>query len=117
MRRDLTDQRNVFFFYLTVISYANSTCKVACEQPLCLGEKIARKGKGKVHEERRRRRRIVPPKFLSQRELCPGSVIKTFADERLLAGNLGISFFPYYRFGVAVKGNSFVLETYPRPRR
>ena len=46
-----------------------------------------------------------------------GSVIKTFADERLLAGNLGISFFPSYRFGVAVKENSIVLETYPRPRR
>ena len=28
MRRDLTDQRDVFFFSLTVISYANSTCKV-----------------------------------------------------------------------------------------
>ena len=28
MRRDLADQRDVFFFYLAVISYANSTCKV-----------------------------------------------------------------------------------------
>ena len=28
MRRDLVDQRKVFFFYLAVISYANSTCKV-----------------------------------------------------------------------------------------
>ena len=28
MRRDLADQRDVFFFYLTAISYANSTCKV-----------------------------------------------------------------------------------------
>ena len=28
MRRDLTDQRDVFFFYLAVFSYANSTCKV-----------------------------------------------------------------------------------------
>ena len=28
MRRDLADQRVVFFFYLAVISYANSTCKV-----------------------------------------------------------------------------------------
>ena len=48
-----------------------------------------------------------------------GSVIKTFADERLLANNLSISVFPSYRFGVhvAVKGNSIVLETYPRPRR
>ena len=35
-----------------------------------------------------------------------GSVIKTFADERLLASNLGISFFPSYCFGVAVKVNS-----------
>ena len=40
-----------------------------------------------------------------------GSVIKTFADECLLASNLGISFFPSYRFGVAVKGKSIVLET------
>ena len=47
----------------------------------------------------------------------PGSVIKTFAVERLLASNLGISFFPSYRFGVAVKGNFSVLETYPSPRR
>ena len=39
------------------------------------------------------------------------SLIKTFADERLLASNLGISFSPSYRFGVAVKGNSVVLET------
>ena len=43
------------------------------------------------------------------------SVIKTFVDERLLGSNLGISFFPSYRFGVAVKGNSIVLETYPSP--
>ena len=25
---DLADQRDVFFFYLVLISYANSTCKV-----------------------------------------------------------------------------------------
>ena len=28
MRRDLADQRDVFFFYLAVISYANSMSKV-----------------------------------------------------------------------------------------
>ena len=28
MRRDLVDQREVFFFYLAAISDANSTCKV-----------------------------------------------------------------------------------------
>ena len=29
MRRDVADQKDVFFFvYLAVISYANSTCKV-----------------------------------------------------------------------------------------
>ena len=50
MRRDLADQRDVFFFYLAVISYANSMSKA---------------------EERRRRRRLMPSKFLSQRELCP----------------------------------------------
>ena len=50
MRRDLADQRDVFFLYLAVISYANSMSKA---------------------EERRRRRRLMPSKFLSQRELCP----------------------------------------------
>ena len=45
------------------------------------------------------------------------SVIHTFADEPLLASNLSISFFPSYRFGVAVKGNSIVLKTYPSPTR
>ena len=64
MRWDLADQRDVFFFYFAVISWAMS-----------------------------------------------GSVIKTFADERLLASNLGISFFLSYRFGEAVKGKSTVLET------
>ena len=28
MRRDLADQRDVYLFYLAVISYANLTCKV-----------------------------------------------------------------------------------------
>ena len=28
MRRDLADQRDVYFFYLAVISYANSTSEV-----------------------------------------------------------------------------------------
>ena len=46
-----------------------------------------------------------------------GSVIKTFTDESLLAGNLGISFFRSYCFGVALKVNSIVFETYPRPRQ
>ena len=51
MRRDLVDQRNVFFFYLAVISYANSTCKVKT---------------GKDVDDS-----CPPPNFLSQRELCP----------------------------------------------
>ena len=34
-----------------------------------------------------------------------------------LAAWIGISFFPSYRYGVALKGNSIVLETYPSPRR
>ena len=50
MRKDLADQRD-FFFYLAVISYANSTCKVK------KGEDVDR--------------RLVPPKFLSWRDLCP----------------------------------------------
>ena len=48
---------------------------------------------------------------------CANSTCKVKKGERLLASNLGISFFPSYCFGVAVKVNSFVFETYPRPRR
>ena len=95
MRRDLADQRDVFFFYLTVISYTNSTCKVKKAED--------------VDDS-------CPQNFfhrVSYIRFCH----QDFRDERLLASNLGISFFPSYRFGVAVKGNSFVLETYPRPRR
>ena len=66
MRRDLADQRDVFFFYLAVISWAMSS-----------------------------------------------SVIKTFADERLLTSNLGTSFLLSYSLGEAVNGKSTVLETYP----
>ena len=94
MRRDLADQRHIFFFYLIVISYANSTCKVK-----------------KVEEVD-----DSCPKISFTAWAMSGSVIKTFADERLLASNLGISFFPSYRFEVAVKGNSIVLEIYQRPR-
>ena len=61
-------------------------------------------------EDRRRRRRLVPPKFLSPRELyLVLSSRPSPIDERLLASNLGISFFPSYRFGVAVKENSIAL--------
>ena len=91
MRRDLADRRDVYFFYLAVISYANSTCKT---------------------EERQRRRRLVPQNFFHSVSYVR-FVIKTFADDCLLASNLGISFFPSYRFGVADKGNSIVLERYP----
>ena len=50
MRGDLADQRDVFFFYLAVISYANSTCKV-------------KKGEDVDNS--------CPPNFFSQRDLCP----------------------------------------------
>ena len=43
----------------------------------------------------RRRRRLVPLKFLSQREVCPVLSSKP-PTERLLASNLGISFFPSF---------------------
>ena len=85
MRWNLADQRDVFSFYLAVISYANSTCNVK------KGEEVD--------------------------DSCSGSDTKTFSDERLLASSLGISFFRSYCFGVAVKGNSIVFETYSRPRR
>ena len=95
MHRNLADQIDFFFFYLTVISYTNSTCKVKKAED--------------VDDS-------CPLNFfhsVSYVRFCH----QDFRDERLLASNLGISFFPSYRFGVAVKGNSFVLETYPRPRR
>ena len=95
MRRDLADQRDVFFFYFAVISYANSTCKVK---------------KGEDVDD------SCSQNFFDS-VIYVGSVIKTFADELLLASNLGISFFPSYCFGVTVKVNSIVFETYPRPRR
>ena len=50
MRRDLDDQRDVFFIYLAVISYANSTYKVK---------------KGEDVDD------SCPRKFLSQSELRP----------------------------------------------
>ena len=91
MRRDLADQRDVFLFYLAVISYSNSTFKVK---------------KGEDADDS-------CPQNLFHSAIYVCSAIKTLADERLLASNLGISFFP--RFGVAVKGNSIVFEKYPRP--
>ena len=93
MRRDLADQRDVFFFYLAVISYSNSTFKVK---------------KGEDADDS-------CPQNLFHSAIYVRSAIKTLADERLLASNLGISFFPSHCFGVAVKGNSMVFETYPRP--
>ena len=95
MRRDLADQRDVLFFYLAVISYANLACKV-------------KQAKTKT---------TCAPRISFTAWSMSGSVIKTFADERLLASNLSISFSPSYHFGVAVKGESVVLETYPSPRR
>ena len=83
-----------FFFYLVVISYANSTCKVK------QGEDVDDSC----------------PKISFTVWEMSASVIETFADERLLPTNLGISFFPSRCFEVAVKGNSIVLEIYPRPR-
>ena len=59
----------------------------------------------------------MPPKFLSQRELCPVLSSRPSLMSVDWLATSGILFFPSYRFGVAVKGNSFVLETYPRPGR
>ena len=50
-----------------------------------------------------------------QEKPLAGSVTKTFADERLLASKLGISFSPSYRFRVAVKENPIVLKTHMHP--
>ena len=87
MRRDLADQRDVFSFYIAVMIISYANSTCKVKK----GEEVD--------------------------DSCSGSDTKTFADERLLASILGISFFPSYCFGVAVKGNSLVFETYPRPRR
>ena len=67
VRRDLADQRDVFSFYLAVISYANWTCKVKT------GEDVDES---------------FPQNFFHS-----VSYVKTFADERLLANKLGISIY------------------------
>ena len=78
-----------FSFYLAIISYANSTCRV--------GEDVDDS---------------CPPNFFH-------NVSRPVLSSRPspIASNLGISFFPSYRFEVAVKGNSIVFETYVSPRR
>ena len=89
MHRNLADQRDVFFFYLAVISYANSTFKVKTGKDV--DDSFPQNFFHRVsyvrfcHQDRRRR----------------------------------FSFSPSYRFGVyvAVKEKSIVLETYPSPRR
>ena len=89
MRRNLADQRDVFFFYLAVISHANSKCKVKAGEDV--DDSFPRNFFHRVsyvrfcHQDRRRR----------------------------------FSFFPSYRFEVyvAVKEKSIVLETYPSLRR
>ena len=75
MRRNLADQRDVFFFYLAVTSYANSTCKVK---------------KGEDVDD------SCPKNFFHSVSLAmSGSVIKTFADERLLAIIIATSVFHF----------------------
>ena len=70
MNMELADQRDVFFFfYLVVISYANSTCKVK------QGEDVDDSC----------------PKISFTVWAMSASVIETFADERLLATNLAIA--------------------------
>ena len=76
MRGDLADQRDVFFFYLAVISYANSTCKVKTGEDVDDSSLLADVLWGSVTNEPQgtsagRLRRLVAPKFLSPRELCP----------------------------------------------
>ena len=90
MRRNLADQRDVFFFYLAVISYANSTCKVKTGEDV--GDSF-------------------PPNFFHR-----VSYVRFCHQDR----RRRFSFFPSYRFGVyvAFKGKSIiVLETYPSLRR
>lgn len=70
MRKDLADQRDVFFFYLAVTSYVNSMSQGET------GEDVDNP---------------YPPIFFIAWAMS-GSVIRTFADECLLASNLGISF-------------------------
>ena len=89
MLRDLADQRDVFSFYLAVISFVNSTCNVktgkdvddSCQRALC-------------------------PVLSSRPSLMSGYWLAT-----------SVFHFSLDCFGVAVKGNSIVLETYSSPRR
>ena len=95
MRRDQADQRDVFFFfYLGVISYANSTCKVK------KGEDVD--SQNYSH---------------SDGDLCPVLSSRPSPMSVYWLATSVFHFFPSYCFGVAVKGNSIVFETYPRPSR
>ena len=98
MRRDQADQRDVFFFfYLGVISYANSTCKVK---------------KGEDVDD------LCSQNFShSDVDLCPVLSSRPSPMSIYWLATSVFHFFPSYCFGVAVKGNSIVFETYPRPRR
>ena len=64
MLRDLADQRDVFSLYLAVIFYVHSTCNVKT---------------GKDVDD------SCPKEFFTAFAMS-GSVIKTFADERLYIG-------------------------------
>ena len=74
MHRDLGDQRDVFFSYLAVISYANLTCKVKKGEDAYVDESCPQNFFPSVNYVR----------FCHQ----------DLRSERLLASNLGISFFP-----------------------
>ena len=85
---DLADQRDVFFFYLVLISYANSTCKVK---------------QGEDVEDSCPKISFTACPVLSSRP-SPMSVYW-----------LATSVFHFF-LEVAVKGNSIVLEIYPNSR-
>ena len=146
MQWNLADQRDIFSFYLTVISYTNSTCKVKKAEdvddscPLNFFHSVSYVWF--CHQDFRRWASIgqqpwyfifrsncwipchsVPPLFSlvgvlwrTKHNTIDAILIQWHANK--WQGILQLSpFFPSYRFGVVVKGNSFVLETYPRPRR
>ena len=94
MRRDLADQRDIFVFYLAVISGANSTCKAKTGEDV-----VESRPKNFFHH-------VSYVRAMSG--LCPSYVYWPATS---------VFFFPSHRFGVAVKGNPIVLETYPSPRR
>ena len=124
MRRDLADQRDVFSFYLAV-----TTCYIVGEDGRTtsfpgslsyLSREQGRVGENPGNEvDKRRPQTTRATKTSFTASTMVGSVIKTFADERLyrrlLVSNLGISF-PQRALWGSCQGKLFCSRDISKPQ-